>query len=286
MLRRSELVGIVMLLPFLVWLVVFAYAPLAGLVVSFRAFSWSNPFGGRWVGFENFRFLFGDVFFRNAAVNTLIFVVLKSLLALSLPAFLAFSLRGAKKSTSYTFSGLILVTYFTSWVIMSLAVRIAVSPQSWAGLIGGTSLLNVPSDARWVFIVSDVFKSFGWVFFVYLLSFRSIDEEYWELAELEGATKTQVFLRVAAPMLAPTIAVVTLLTVTGFFDSSVDQALNLSHPGIYSGSDVIGSYAYRTAIRTGHIARGTAASVVEIVLRIMVVGIAFGVGSRALRRLR
>ncbi|HUZ17954.1 MAG TPA: hypothetical protein VMV68_06180 [Spirochaetia bacterium] len=282
--KRPALSWLLMLLPFLIWLTVFAYAPLVGLMVSFRDFSWNNPLGGKWVGLRNFHYLFSDSFFDDALLNTLFFAVSKSIIIVALPVLLAFALRSTGKGISYLYSSLVMVSYFSSWVVISVAVRFFVSPQTWGLALAGGSLLNQAADARWIFTFTDSLKSSGWVFFVYLLTLRGLDPAVWEVAFLEGASGPQLLRLVALPMMAPVIAVVAVLTVTGVVDSSTDQALNLSHPGIYSGVDVIGSYAYRTAIRNGHIARASAASLVESALRLAVVAVAFLAGLRFLRR--
>ena len=283
---RTRLSWLVMLIPFLVWLAVFAYAPLVGLIASFEEFSWRTPFFGAWVGFRNFRFLLADLFFRNAAMNTVFFAVVKSFLIVSVPALLAFGFRTSSRRVSYGYSALAMISYFSSWVVVSVAVRFLVSPQTWGISVGGTSFLNDPGSARWLFTLTDVLKAFGWVFFVYLLTIRSLDPDYWELAEMEGASTFQVLRYVALPLLAPVVAVMAVLTVTSVVDSSTDQALNLSNPGIYSSTDVIGSYAYRTAIRAGQIGRAAAASLVETVIRYAVVLLVFFAGFRYFRGTR
>lgn len=283
---RNHLAWTLMLLPFALWLVVFAYAPLFGLVAAFEDFSWGRPFVGAWVGLRNFAFLFADPFFRVAAVNTMFFALVKSVLIVSMPLFLAYAFRRASRNASFAYSGTVMVTHFSSWVVIGVAVRILASPQTWDIALRAGSLLNSPVDARWLFVLSDFLKGYGWVFFVYLVALRSFDPEYWEVAETEGASTLQTFVHVAVPLLAPVAAVVAVLTVTNVVDSTTDQALNLSHPGIYSATDVIGSYAYRTAIRSGHIARAVAASLVETGIRGAVVVATLLAGMKFLRRVR
>ena len=242
-----------LMLPGLVWLVIFAYGPLSGLLLAFKTYSakggiWGSP----WCGLENFRYVFRDAAFFRSVFTTLKINIGRLLIQFPAPILLALLLNECvlkryKKlaQTIFTFP------HFLSWVIVASLVT---NTLSMDGLINnllaalglekvnflGSSRLFVP-----ILYITENWKSAGWSAIIYLAALSGIDVDQYEAAKLDGANRWQTMLHVTLPNLKPTIIVMLVLSIGNLMTGGFDQIFNLSNPAVEEVSEILDMYIYR-----------------------------------------
>src|SRR5690625_2053557 len=252
---RSELPLQLMVLPGIVFMIVFGYFPIYGLIIAFKSFSVTDTISSApWVGLDNFKIAFTDKFFWESVVNTLAISFLKLIIGFVSPIILAimiFEVKDGKfKKIVQTVSYL---PHFLSWVVLG---GMLISWLSSSGMIS-TLLVNigimdqprnflVNANNYWaIAALSDVWKSVGWGTILYLATMAGIDPSYYEAAKIDGATKLQQIWHITLPLMKFMIILLFILAVGGILNSNLDQTLVLINPLNASKAEVINSYVFK-----------------------------------------
>lgn len=248
----------ILLLPGLIWLFIFAYMPMGGLSLAFKTFNarqgiWRSP----WAGLVNFKYLFRDPAFFDAVWRTLAINIGKLLVTFPVPVILALlfnELRMRKYSkvlqTIYTFPN------FLSWIITS---GILINVLSNSGLVNGLlqrmgldTVNFLGSEALFipVLYLSEIWKTSGWSAIIYIASIAGIDQEQYEAAQLDGASRFQMMLHITLPSIAPTIVVMFILAAGNLMTAGFDQIFNLSNAATKNVAEVLDIYIYRVTFQS------------------------------------
>lgn len=261
--KKKELIknrGIyLLLLPAIIFIIVFAYLPMVGVVIAFEDYDpVKGFFGSPFVGVENFKFFFTSSSWLQVTVNTLYLNVLFIITGTFVSIFIAVAMSeisdGIFKKISQTFMTL---PYFVSWATIAL---FAVAFFSTNGVInnaitslGGDPISFYATPDVWPlsFVLIRIWKGGGWGAIVYMASLLSIDRETLEAAEIDGASHLQIILKIKLPLITPMIILMTIMSIGNIFKGDFgmiypfigDNAL------LYPTTDVIDTYVFR-ALRT------------------------------------
>ena len=262
----------VMALPTFALLFLFSYMPMFGTLLAFKRFQTkAGILGSPWMKplFRNFEILFRP---NSAAVNAikntlllnLMFITVGTLFALALA--LMFNEIRHKRYKKITQS-LTFLPYFISTVVVGIFA---------AGLLGYdngviNSMLSSMGFERvafymepkywpWILLVVNVWKGAGYSSVVYLATIAGIDSSYYEAAQIDGATKWNQIRYISLPLLRPTVIILTLLAIGKIMNADFGLFFNVTGdmPAIYSSTDVIDTFIYRTLRKTGDIGISTA----------------------------
>jgi putative aldouronate transport system permease protein len=269
---KRQKVLLLMLLPCLVWVIMFAYAPLWGWYLAFVRYKPGLPVSrAPWVGLENFsRFLFKSLDFGKVMRNTL--AVNVASLALSMPleialAVVIYELRfRAFKRIVQTISYL---PYFISWII---AGGIFFQFFSLHGVINNLLLflgivkepvmfLGMPQAAWPILIFTRIWKNLGWSTIVYLGAMGAIDPSLYEAAYVDGAGRWKRIRHITLPGLAPTVSVLLILAAGGLINGSFDQVYVFQNPANLDFCDTIDTMVYRTGLQQANFSYATAVGI-------------------------
>lgn len=250
-----------MLLPVVIWYIVFAYTPMYGVTLAFKSFDYSKGIlGSPWIGLDNFKQLLTDVDFWNAFKNTLIISFGKLLFHFPLPIILAiilneFSRNKAKKffQTVFTFP------HFISWVVLSgIITNIFSTSGAFNQIITALGFNNFSplvdtSSFRPMLYLTHIWKEIGWDSIIYLAALTGINPELYEAAEMDGANRFQRIIHITWPEIRGTVGILLILAVGNLMSmgSSFDQVFNLYSSPVYSVADTIDTFVYRTTFTTG-----------------------------------
>jgi len=242
-----------LLIPGLIWYVVFAYGPMGGLTLAFRTFRanlgiWGSP----WVGMLNFERVFADPAFMNSIIRTLHINIGRIIFQFPVPIILALALNEIKfgrykKSLQTVFT----FPHFLSWIIVAsvltnvLAIDGIVNNYIAALGFDRFSFLGTPIVFQPMLYITDIWKAAGWGAIIYLAAIAGIGTEQYEAAELDGAGRFQKIFYITLPNIASTIAVMFILAVGGLMTGGFDQIFNLSNPAVRAVSEVIDMYIFR-----------------------------------------
>ena len=248
-----------MMLPAIVYFLIFSYLPMLGSGIAFREFSFKNPFfGGKWVGLYHFEKLFNSrnfsVVMRNTFAISFGRLIFEFPLAIGL-ALLFNEVRGKRTKrflqTVYSFP------HFISWVV---AAGILINLLADSGAInqiivalGGEKVgfLSTPGLFRPLLFITNNWKEIGWSTIIYLATIASIDSEQYEAAVVDGANRWHRIRYITLPSLLPIICTMLILQVANVMNAGFDQIFNMYNPTVYSTGDIIDTYIYRATFQLG-----------------------------------
>lgn len=236
-----------MVLPGIVFMIVFNYIPIYGLKIAFQNYTVVDTLdSARWVGMENFKIILTDKYFWDSVYNTLGISFLKLLFGFVTPILLAVMIYELK-------DGL-----FNS-ILKSLGL-----------ITEGRNILLDADKYWWIASLSDVWKSMGWGTILYLASMAGIDPTYYEAARIDGASRVRQVWSITLPLIKTIIGLNFILTVSGLLGSNLDQTLVLMNTQNQPRAEVINSYVYRMGIAQGDFSYASAAglgvSIVSVIL--------------------
>jgi len=254
--KRMKMLYILLLLPFLN-LAIFHYAPLYGIIISFKDFKpgigiWDSP----WNQFGHFKSMFNDFVFLRALRNTLIISVLRLLVGFTFPIIFALLINEITKTRfKRAVQSISYFPHFMSWVIIAGMVVEVFSPERGVvnyiiTLFGGSPVNFLSSKVFFIpiLLISDVWKEVGWASIIYLASITSISPDIYEAAETDGANRFHKMIHITLPALVPVITILFLLRLGHILSGGFDQILNMYSPLVYEVGDIIDTYVYRSGL--------------------------------------
>ena len=258
----------VMALLGIAWMLVFNYIPMYGILIAFKKnFFITTPlfskkfFTTPWAtngGFQHFINFFKDEEFFNVMANTLGISVLKLIFNFTLPIIFALllnevrNIRFKKAVQTITY-----MPHFLSWVVLGGILT------TWLGEGGlfndllikmgllkeGVAFLAYPKYFWAITVISDLWKELGWSAIIYLAAISGIDQEMYEAAKVDGASRWKQIWTITLPSIAPTVTIMFILAVGGLLNTNFDQILVLNNPLNAPRSNVLDIYVYQTAMR-------------------------------------
>ena len=258
----------VMALLGIAWMLVFNYIPMYGILIAFKKnFFITTPlfskkfFTTPWAtngGFQHFINFFKDEEFFNVMANTLGISVLKLIFNFTLPIIFALllnevrNIRFKKAVQTITY-----MPHFLSWVVLGGILT------TWLGEGGlfndllikmgilkeGIAFLAYPKYFWAITVISDLWKELGWSAIIYLAAISGIDQEMYEAAKVDGASRWKQIWTITLPSIAPTVTIMFILAVGGLLNTNFDQILVLNNPLNAPRSNVLDIYVYQTAMR-------------------------------------
>lgn len=275
----------VMVLPSLLFLIVFNYLPMGGIVMSFQDFKpWLGFSGSEWIGLDNFRMLFERQDSVQVIWNTFVIAALKIIFNLAAPFVFAILLNEVRKAIlSRTIQTLVYLPHFLSWVILG---GILVNILSTDGGLVNRMLVTVfgidpiffLGEGNWfrfTVIASEVWKEFGYGTIVFLAALANINPSLYEAAEVDGASRWKQTLHITIPSLVPMAIVVGTLSLGNILNAGFDQIFNLYNPLVYAKGDIIDTFVYRTAILDGKFGFATAVGLFKSVVSMVLIIISY-----------
>lgn len=264
-----------MVLPALVFLLVFKYAPMYGVVIAFKDYNvMQGILNSPWVGFQYFRELFLFDEFPQVVRNTLIISLMKLIVGFPAPIVLALMLnelvlpRFKRIVQTVTY-----VPHFISWVVVGGIVIDMLSPNT--GIVNriiqalGSQPIFFMSDEklfRWILVFSDIWKEAGWGAIVYLAALLGINEELFQAATVDGAGRWRQIWHVSLPGIRSTIVILLLLRIGNVLDAGFEQVLVMYNPTVYEVADIIDTYVFRIGLGQMQFGLTTAAGLFKSVI--------------------
>ncbi|MEC0266356.1 ABC transporter permease subunit [Paenibacillus anseongense] len=268
----------VMTVPGLLYLALNNYLPMFGIIIAFKNINYAKGiWGSDWIGLKNFEYLFktSDAYeiTRNTILYNVVFIIIGTLLSIGV-AILLNEIKNRFLSRLY--QSIILLPFLISMVIVSYL--------AYAGLSLETGFLNktvlpflgmreidwYQESKYWPVILTliHVWKGLGYSSIVYFAAIIGIDEEYYEAAKLDGASKWQQIRHITFPLLSPTITMLVLLSIGKIFhsDFGLFYQVTMNSGAIYSTTNVIDTYVYRGLKELGDIGMSAAAGLYQSVV--------------------
>lgn len=265
-------------------IIVLKYLPIGGLVMAFQDFKFNAGFlGSKFVGFENFKFLFlsGDFIriTRNSILYNLAFIFFGTLFSV-IVALLLNEVKSANRIKVYQTS--MLLPYVLSMVIVSyvtygfLSTDLGICNKMLKVL--GLPPINWYTEKRyWPFIILlvNIWKGFGYSSIVFYASLLGIDATYYEAAKIDGASRIKLITKISIPLIKPIIIVMVLMNIGKIFysDFALFYVVPKNSTVLYPVTDVIDTYVYRALKNMDNVGMGAAAGFYQSVVGCILVSI-------------
>ncbi|MDF2963874.1 MAG: sugar transporter permease [Paenibacillus sp.] len=250
----------VMFLPVIAFFLIVKYAPMLGLVMAFKDYTfYEGIWNSQWVGLDNFELLFSNPQSINIIRNTLVLSVLNIVLGFPMPILIAVLLNEVRtKWFQKSVQTLIYLPHFFSWVIVGGFVVTIFSMESGIvnkitmSLFGFTKpfLYEAPSWIT-IFLGSGIWKEAGFGAIIYLAAMTTIDPSLYEAASMDGASRLRQIWHVTLPGIRTTVVLLLILSMGRVMEVGFDQVLMLQNNVVSNVSEVISTYIYKVGLRQG-----------------------------------
>lgn len=272
-----------MMVPMILFFILFKYKPMTGLVIAFKNYS---PFKGiwdsEWIGLAHFKEFFTSPYAGRTIRNTLTISFFSLLIAFPMPiifALLLNELRAIKfKKAVQTIS---YIPHFISTVVVCGIVVNFLSPTTgvvnavlrWMG-VEPIYFLSIPKYFVPIYIMTEIWRGMGYNSIVYISALASISDELYEAAIVDGAGRWKQFLYITLPSLIPIIVIMLLIRIGNILNVGYEAIILLYNPSIYETADVISTFVYRTGIVEARYDFSTAVEIVNSVVALIIILIA------------
>ncbi|MGC5773970.1 ABC transporter permease [Paenibacillus pabuli] len=252
-------------LPCLLYYLIFRYAPMFGLVITFKDYNlFKGIWASDWVGFKYYRMFLENPDFWPLMKNTFLLGVYKLVFGFPAPILLAILLnevrRAAFKRIVQTVSYL---PHFISNVIVASMVIMFLSPTGGlinnllAGIgIGPINFMNEPGLFRGIYVLSEIWQHIGWETIIYLAALTAIDPQLYEAADMDGASRLRKIWHVTLPGISPAIVITLILNIGKVLEIGFEKVFLMQNPAIYDTADIISTYVYRVGMVQGNFSYG------------------------------
>ena len=269
----------------IVYYIVFCYKPMYGLVIAFQKYNlFKGVAGSKWVGWDNFEFVFSMRDFPIALGNTLILNFLDLLFGFPVPIVLAIMLNEMRMvRVKKIFQTVLYLPHFLSWVIIGGMVLVIFAPTT--GIINATLLKlgwinkNIPflTEGGWwrfTYVIVGIWQSMGWGTIMYLAAITNLNQDLFEAARIDGANKLQQIWHVTLPGIRSTIIVLLIMNIGRMMSIGFDRPFIIGNTLVQDTCDVISTFVYRAGITNGQFARATAIGLFQSVVGPVLISIA------------
>ncbi len=255
----------ILVIPGLLYFLVFKIAPLWGLSLAFVDFnSFKGLFGSEFVGFGNFIDFFSNNNFYLMFRNTIVISMMNLIFFFPAPILLALLLNEIKgehfKKLTQT---IVYMPHFLSWVVIAGVTFFIFSSD--IGLVnkailasGGDAVgfLSNPKLFWWFLLGQTTWKEIGWQSIIFLAAITQIDVSLYEAAEVDGASRMQKLRYITLSGIMPTVVTMFIIRLGTVFDVSLDQILMMKNSFVADVSEVFDTYAYTQGIMQGNLSLG------------------------------
>lgn len=292
---KEQLVLQSMVIPGIVYLFIFAYIPLFGIVIAFQNYDlYSGVMGSQWVGFKHFAEFFSSESFGVLMRNTLCISFLKLIFGFPAPIILAilFNIITSSKIKK-GFQTITYLPHFISWVIVvgMFTEMLSVDDGTINTILCSLGIIKEPinflSEPKYfwaILIISSLWKNVGYGAIIYLAAISGINAELYEAASVEGASKFRQIFVITLPCIVPQIVIKLIMDVSRILNAGFDDILLFTNNGdnaiLLQVGDVIDTYVYRFGVKMQRFSYSTAVGLFKSVVNIAMLFIANGISKK------
>jgi len=273
----------VMLLPTIIWFLVFLYKPMYGLQIAFKDYSiFKGVAASPWVGFEHFETLFSNDQFVRAFWNTIKISALNLLFGFPAPIILALLFN---EIINFTYKRvtqtIVYLPHFISSVIIAGIITTAFSPTAgvvntimgWFGL-DSIYFLTRPEWFRPIFVGAGIWQEAGFGSIVFLAAIAGVSPSLYESAVVDGASRWQMMWKITLPSIMPTILIMLIIRIGNVMEVSFEMIILLYQPVTYSTADVVNTWVFRQGLQNGQYDLAAAAGLFNALVAFVLVMVA------------
>lgn len=271
----------IMFIIMLAWVLVFAYIPMAGIVIAFKNYEPGyNIWTSKWIGLRYFIEFFTAPEFPQIMRNTLAISGLNILIGFPAPIILAILLNEMRRKKFKKFVQTVsYIPHFISWVVVaSIMFTILGNEGILNQILMSLGIINQPiiylyeGKYFWAIItVANIWKSIGWSSIIYLSAISGIDDELYQAGAVDGLGRFGMLWHITLPSIATTIVLLLVLDIGGILNAGFEQQLLLGNDQTRAFYEVIDTYAYKYGIQQGRYGYGAAVGLMKGLISVILV---------------
>lgn len=245
------------ILPSLVYLIIFKYVPMAGVQIAFKNYMVTRGiWGSDWIGFKHFVDFFHLPIFWRVIKNTSLLSLYSLLIGFPAPIILALALNELKNGIfKRTVQLVTFAPYFISTVIMVSIIMLFLSPQlGFVHLLAdkfgfpAENIMSKPEYFKTVYVLSDVWQFTGYASVIYIAALAGVDPHLYEAAKVDGASRFQRMIHIDLPSLMPTAVILLILNSGQIMNVGFEKVYLMQNAINVGASEVISTYVYKMGL--------------------------------------
>ena len=268
----------IMMIPGIIYFIVFKYLPMWGVVIAFENFvPYSGVFGSQWVGFKWFQYFFKSNWSLYIS-NTLILSLMSIVFTFPAPIILALLLNEIRnihfKKISQTllymphFISIVIVVSITYVIFGTDGIIYKLTTQ----LLGHSiDYLGDPGVFRWMIVGQSIWKETGWGTIIFLAALTNVDTQLYEAAMIDGANRTQRLWHITLPAIRSTIVLMLVLRMGSVLDTGYEHLILMSNALNRSVSQTLDVFVYENGIKNGQLSYTTAVGLMKSLVSVVLV---------------
>lgn len=245
-----------MMLPVIAYYIIFHYIPMYGALIAFKDYSpMKGILGSDWVGLKHFHDFFSSYYFTRILKNTLVISLYSLVFEFPAPIILALLINEVRNKAFKRVAQTI--TYMPYFISLVVICGIITDFTNADGIINrlfmlfgydGQAMLQKPELFRPIYILSEIWQRIGWESIIYIAALMSIDQEQYEAARMDGASRLKQIFYITLPGILPTITIMFILRMGNMLNVGFEKIILLYNPVTYDTADVISSFVYRKGL--------------------------------------
>ena len=276
---------LVFILPALIYVLIFCYGPMYGILVAFQDYMPGDNIigsGTNWIGLDNFKTFFSDPNFGNYFLNTFLLCILGFLVGFPLPIIVALLLNSLKpKKIKKGLQILYYAPHFISLVVLVGMLKLIFGSDGlldqlsvkFGGDVNGLQLFLKPEAFRPLFIFSGNWQDFGWSAIIYLAALSGVEPALHEAAKVDGASRFRRIFSVDLPAILPTVIMLMILSIGNLMSCGYEKGLLMQTGGNLETSEILSTYVYG-GLMSGQYGLSTASGLFNSVINVVLLVIA------------
>lgn len=279
-----------MIIPGLLFFIIFKYLPMGGLVIAFQDFKpYKGITGSEWVGLEHFVRLFSEPDFFMILSNTLILFAMNLLFYFPVPIILAIMLNEVRHSLFQRFvQTIVYIPHFMSWVIIVSISFIMLSMDR--GLINelltvmGFEKINFLMSNEWfrpMYILQIIWREAGWGTIIYLAAMAAIDPQLYEAARMDGASRLRQIWHITLPSIRSVIILLLILKIGDVLELGFEHIFLLLNSMNREVAEIFDTYVYTAGLKQGEFSYSTAVGFFKSFIGLLLIMIANKIAKKA-----
>lgn len=287
--RKYAGLYIMLAIPFL-WYIIFKYIPMYGLQIAFKRF---NPTLGitksPWIGLTYFKQFFDSYYFGNILWNTVSLSLFTMLVGFPMPIILALLINEIKNTK---FQKVVQnITYMPNFlsVVVIVSMLTLFSNRDYGlfnkiGALFGAAPVDFMSKPAWfqpLYVFSNVWQYMGFNAIIYIAALASVDQELYEAASIDGASRMQKIIHISLPCIMGTIIIMFIMRIGSLMSVGFEKVYLMQNSVTLSASEVISTFIYKNGIQKGQFSYSTAVGLFNSVINFTLLMLANFVSKKA-----
>ena len=277
---------LLMLVPVLLYYVIFCYLPMSGLVMAFNQYQIGSGLRGiftaKFVGLRWFRQFFGSIYLRRLVRNTFLLQLYSLIFGFPVPILFAIAVTQVpRRKVRRRIQIVTYLPYFISTVVVCGMITNFLSPSG--GIVNhllnrlgyeSINFLNLPEWFRTIYVVSGIWQGFGFNSIVFVASIMTIPRDLFEAMKVDGASRMQIIRHLILPSIRPTVILILIMTLGTMMSVGFEKVYLLYNTAVYETADVIQTYVYRQGIQSSNFSYAAAVGLFNSVINFAIVFVA------------